>query len=142
MPAYATPEQYEASPWSRDGATATERELLQASLLVDAALQGAVYRTGNDGLPVDAGVAGALRDAVVAIVDASQPDPATDSPDPDNPVAGIPGLKAATIAGVRYELATAVEAVAAGTGTPVLPFPARQLLRNAGLGGGVVYVSG
>jgi len=128
MRQYATAADYAA--WL-PGGTATDRELGLASLVVDGALAGVVYLTDDTGLPTDPAVAAALRDAVCAVVEASQ--------GPAAQVGQIPGLKAATIGGVRYELETAATS---GNTSSSLPQPARQILVNAGLVGGAVWVYG
>lgn len=130
MRAYAAPADYAAAPW--DG-TATAGELQLASLVVDAALGGAVYVVDAAGLPTDPQVAEALRDATCAVLKAAQ----AAAPPPGV----LPGLKAAKIGGVEYTLEAAAGS-AASAGPEALPFTARQILLNAGLGRGAVYIVG
>lgn len=50
------------------GNPATEDQIRRASLAVDRALIGAIYATDTDGIPTDAGVLAAVKDATLAQV--------------------------------------------------------------------------
>lgn len=67
-PVYATPEEYEASPYG--AATAAEdvitARLAIASRHIDRLIRAAVYDTGEDQAPTDTEVDEALRDATIA----------------------------------------------------------------------------
>lgn len=134
MLVYATPADWQDAPENAD------RLLRLASLLVRGATKTAVYRTTTAGLPTDADVAAAFRDATLVQAQAWT----AAGVDPDRPLESGPRVAQSKSLGSRSVTYADAEHIVSARRTSVdyLCREAVQILTDAGLTGGRPWVTG